>query len=452
MAKKRNVYICQNCGHKAARWEGKCPSCQTWNSFAETVEENSKQARSASKLDNSPIPLDEVNMENLRRIPTCYKEFDRVLGGGIVPGGLILIGGEPGIGKSTILLKVIGKLAESLKDKKVLYVSGEESVSQIKARAERLEIDGPQILLYNETYWENIHEILQREKIEFLVIDSIQTTVTRDLESAPGTLSQIRDVTYNIMNYCKHKGITTFVIGHITKDGHIAGPKVLEHMVDTVIYFEGDQLGHYRMLRAVKNRYGNTNEVGIFEMTDKGLHEVRQPTQIFLQDGLEGSFGKSITTIIEGSRSLFLEVQALVVENNYGNGRRTTQGYDSNRLAMIVAIIEKYLGVSLNFNDIYLNIVGGIKVQTRETDLSVLMSLLSSLRAIPLDPNNVYLAELGLTGEIRTPSNMEMRLKEIEQLNYKRVITSKRAQNEYSDKFNIEIIGLEKAQDIDNII
>jgi len=287
---------------------------------------------------------------------------------------------------------------------------------------------------------------------ECVVIDSIQTTVSGDLQSPPGTVSQIREVTYELMNYVKANGVTCFIIGHITKDGAIAGPKILEHMVDTVIYFEGDQFGHYRLLRSIKNRFGNTNEVGIFEMSDRGLLEVNNPSQYFLDERLSGSYGRSLTCILEGSRCLFVEIQALVVENKFGNGRRTTQGIDQNRLSMLVAVIEKYFGIPLGLNDIYLNVVGGIRLDSRESDLSVIASLLSSFRGNPIADDTVFIGEIGLTGEVRSVPRIEQRLKEISQLNYKRVITSYKAAKQFEGKFSVEILGIRRAQEIDKLL
>jgi DNA repair protein RadA/Sms len=343
-------------------------------------------------------------------------------------------------------------LSQANATENVLYVSGEESVSQVADRAKRLEVNANSFYIYNETNWQKVLEQIHKLKPKFLVIDSIQTTTSSEIDSAPGTASQIREVTYELMNNVKSSGITCFVIGHITKEGSIAGPKILEHMVDTVIYFEGDQFGQYRILRAIKNRFGNTNEVGIFEMKENGLQEVKNPSQFFLDEELEGAFGRSLTCILEGSRSLFVEIQALVVENKFGNGRRTTQGVDNNRLAMMVAVIEKYFGIPLGFNDIYLNVVGGMKLSSRESDLSIIASLISSYRLKPIDPNTVFVGEVGLTGEVRSVPMMEARIKEMAQLNYKRVITSEKTSRELKGKFKIDLVGIRSAKEIEKYI
>jgi DNA repair protein RadA/Sms len=456
MAKKISNFVCQSCSYQTSKWMGKCPECGEWNSFTEETTINSKDLNRAHKRSalsiEVPRLIKDIDVEKQPRIKTSINEFDRVVGGGVVPGSLILIGGEPGIGKSTLLTKVMGTLSQNFKNETVLYVSGEESVNQVADRAKRLGVHAESFYIYNETNWQKVLEQINKLKPKFLVVDSIQTTTSSEIDSAPGTVSQIREVTYELMNHVKANGITCFVIGHITKEGSIAGPKILEHMVDTVIYFEGDQFGQYRILRAMKNRFGNTNEVGIFEMKEHGLQEVANPSQFFLDDQLEGAFGRTLTCIVEGSRSLFVEIQALVVENKFGNGRRTTQGLDNNRLAMMVAVVEKYFGLPLGFNDIYLNIVGGIKLQNRESDLSIIASLLSSYRMKPIDSNTVFVGEVGLTGEVRSVPMMEMRVKEMAQLNYKRVITSERTARELKGKYNIEVVGIRQARDLEKIL
>lgn len=456
MAKKISNFVCQSCSYQTSKWMGKCPECGEWNSFSEETTISSKDLNRAHKRSalsvEIPKLIKDIDIEKQPRIKTFINEFDRVVGGGVVPGSLILIGGEPGIGKSTLLTKVMGTLSQKYKDETVLYVSGEESANQVADRAKRLGVHAESFYIYNETNWQKVLEQINKLKPKFLVVDSIQTTTSSEIDSAPGTVSQIREVTYELMNHVKANGITCFVIGHITKEGSIAGPKILEHMVDTVIYFEGDQFGQYRILRAMKNRFGNTNEVGIFEMKEHGLQEVANPSQFFLEDQLEGAFGRSLSCIVEGSRSLFVEIQALVVENKFGNGRRTTQGLDSNRLAMMVAVVEKYFGLPLGFNDIYLNVVGGIKLQSRESDLSIIASLLSSYRMKSIDPSTVFVGEVGLTGEVRSVPMMEMRVKEMAQLNYKRVVTSYKTAQELKGKFNIELIGIRQAKELEKIL
>lgn len=454
MAKIKTVFICQECGHRSAKWLGKCPECQQWNSFSEEEEVKFSKAtsRTLAGKESRPKTISEVEHEKVDRYETKMTEFDRVMGGGVTIGSLTLIGGEPGIGKSTLLMEVCGRLLHEHKGDKILYVSGEESESQVAQRSKRLGVENQGFYIYNETNWQKILEQVKELRPKFLVLDSIQTTHSSQIESAAGTLSQIREVTYELMNYAKSHNLTCFIIGHVTKEGQIAGPKILEHMVDTVIYFEGDQLGQYRMLRVMKNRFGNTNEVGIFEMQEKGLMEIKNPSQYFLDQSLPGSFGRSLTCILEGSRSLFVEIQALVVENKFAVGRRTTQGLDSNRVALLVAVIDKYLGIPLSYNDIYVNVVGGMKLSSRENDLSVMASLLSSYYQMAIPGDTLFLGEVGLTGEVRSVPMMEMRLKEISQMNYRRVITSKRAAEDLKGKFKLELVGISKASELKGLL
>jgi DNA repair protein RadA/Sms len=455
MAKIKTVFTCQECGHQSPKWLGKCPDCQNWNSFSEEEFVKPSKVAAAKSIhgkESRPKTINEVEMERVDRYQTSIGEFDRVMGGGVTIGSLTLIGGEPGIGKSTLLMEVCGKLLKTYSDEKILYVSGEESESQVAGRSKRLGVENSGFYIYHETNWQKIIEQVKILKPKFLVLDSIQTTHSSQIESAAGTLSQIREVTYELMNYAKAFNLTCFIIGHVTKEGQIAGPKILEHMVDTVIYFEGDQFGQYRMLRVMKNRFGNTNEVGIFEMQESGLLEIKNPSQYFLDQSLPGSYGRSLTCILEGSRSLFVEIQALVVENKFAVGRRTTQGLDSNRVALLVAVIDKYLGIPLSYNDIYVNVVGGIKLSTRENDLSVIASLLSSYHAQAIPGDTIFLGEVGLTGEVRSVPMMEMRLKEISQMNYKRVITSKRAAEDFKGKFKIELTGITKASELNTLL
>ncbi len=454
MAKIKTVFTCQECGYKSAKWLGKCPDCQTWNSFSE--EEQIKDSKAAPKSilgrESKPKTIDQIEHESVERYQTKMTEFDRVMGGGVTIGSLTLIGGEPGIGKSTLLMEVCGKLLSEYGKEKILYVSGEESESQVAQRSKRLGIHSDGFYIFNETNWQKILEQVKELKPKFLVLDSIQTTHSNQVDSAAGTLTQIREVTYELMNFAKAYNLTCFLIGHVTKEGQIAGPKILEHMVDTVIYFEGDQLGQYRMLRVMKNRFGNTNEVGIFEMQESGLIEIKNPSQYFLEQSLPGSFGRSITCILEGSRSLFVEIQALVVENKFSQGRRTTQGLDTNRVALLVAVIDKYIGIPLSFNDIYVNVVGGMKLTSRENDLSVIASLLSSYYQKPVPDDTLFLGEVGLTGEVRSVPMMDIRLKEIAQMNYKRVITSKRAANDFKGKYKVELVGVTRASELKNLL
>lgn len=454
MAKIKTTFTCQECGYQTAKWMGKCSECNQWNSFSEeeTFKPSKASPKSISGRESRPKTINEIEHQTFHRYNTKLGEFDRVMGGGVTVGSLTLIGGEPGIGKSTLLMEVCGKLLNEYKEERILYVSGEESESQIAQRSKRLGVNNNGFYIFNESNWQKILEQVKELKPKFLVLDSIQTMHSSLVESAAGTLTQIREVTYELMNFAKAYDLTCFIIGHVTKEGQIAGPKVLEHMVDTVIYFEGDQLGQYRMLRVMKNRFGNTNEVGIFEMQEKGLVEIKNPSQYFLEQSLPGSYGRSITCILEGSRSLFVEIQALVVENKFAVGRRTTQGLDSNRVALLVAVIDKYLGIPLSYNDIYVNVVGGIKLTSRENDLSVIASLLSSYYQVAIPNDTLFLGEVGLTGEVRSVPMMEMRLKEITQMNYKRVITSKRAADDLKSKFKIELVGITKASELKELL
>lgn len=458
MAKIKTVFLCQECGYQSVKWQGKCPDCGQWNSFEESevvkaLNTLSKAApKSIGNRVSKPKTISEIEEEKFERYKTDLGEFDRVMGGGVTLGSLTLIGGEPGIGKSTLLMEVCGRLVDRYTNEKVLYVSGEESESQVANRSKRLGVNNSNFYIFNETNWEKILEQVKELKPKFLVLDSIQTTHSSQVDSAAGTLSQIREVTYELMNYAKAYGLTCFIVGHVTKEGQIAGPKILEHMVDTVIYFEGDQLGQYRMLRVMKNRFGNTNEVGIFEMQERGLVEIKNPSQYFLEQSLPGSFGRSLTCILEGTRSLFVEIQALVVENKFAVGRRTTQGLDSNRVALLVAVIDKYFGIPLSYNDIYINVVGGLKLSGRESDLSIMASLLSSYYAKAIDESTIFLGEVGLTGEVRSIPMMEIRLKEIAQMNYTRVITSTRAAKDYQDKFKLNLVGISQAKDLNRIL
>lgn len=449
--KAATAFVCQSCAYSSPKWLGKCNDCGMWNSF---VEENSfPSAKHDDKASNSsPVQsIEQIQkIEAELRLVTGIAEFDRVLGGGIVPGSLSLVGGEPGIGKSTLLLQVAGKLAEQ--GHIVFYVSGEESAHQIANRAKRLNINSPHLFVLHESNWILIEAAVKKTRPAVLILDSIQTTYSDELASAPGTVSQIREITQEVLSLSKSLSMPSFLIGHVNKEGSIAGPKVFEHMADTVIYFEGDFQDHYRLLRCMKNRFGNTDEVGIFEMLQIGLKEVSNPSMIFLEDNLTQSYGRALTCFVEGSRTLFVEIQALVIENRQGAGRRTTQGVDTNRLAMIVAVIEKNLGISLAFSDVYLNVVGGVKLATRASDLAIMAALLSSIRNIPIQENVIFLGELGLTGEVRKIPQMEQMLHEVAQLNYKKVVAAQRHVKSLSSKFQVELLGISKVTELEPIL
>ena len=449
MPKERKVFTCTGCGYQNPQWLGQCPQCKEWNSFEEDILVSAGKIGASKKDRGKSQTVNETAQGHLHRLSTGIGEFDRVLGGGLVEGSLILIGGEPGIGKSTLLIEAMGKMAMGDARCRVLYVSGEESTGQIASRAKRLGIGGENLYLYNETVWEHILDEIEKVEPKFLVIDSIQTTGSREVPSVPGTISQVREVTYHLMNHIKSRGITCFIVGHITKEGNIAGPKILEHMVDTVIYFEGDQYSYYRLLRSMKNRFGNTNEVGVFEMEEGGLKEIPNPSQYFLEGNIGNSFGRSLSCIIEGTRVLFLEIQALVVENKLGAAKRVAQGLSKNRPELLVAVMEKYLQVPLAFQDVYINIIGGICPNSRETDLAVVASILSSHHARPVPEGIIFLGEVGLTGEVRSTARSEMRLKEMEHLGHQKLVTSKSVAEAYASKFpSITITGIESIVEI----
>ena len=447
--RKSSSFVCQKCGNTTSKWMGKCPQCLEWNTFEEENHIQKKSSSLNSKNDHVPLKISQIHNELQERSTSGINEFDRVLGGGLIKDSLILIGGEPGIGKSTLLLQVMGALAERYPDDKILYVSGEESYGQIANRSNRLGINKDNLYILNETSWQNIHSHILKIRPRFFVLDSIQTTVSADAPSGAGTVSQIREVTYEVMNTAKTNGITALIIGHITKEGVIAGPKILEHMVDTVIYFEGDHYGHYRILRSIKNRFGNTNEVGIFEMNPRGLSEVSNPAQYFLNEHLENSEGRTQTCIMEGSRILFVEIQSLVLENKFGAGRRTTQGIDSNRLSMLIAVVEKHCKIPIGHNDIYSNVVAGIKIKGGDGDLAICASLISSSLNIVIPNDTVFAGEVGLTGEIRGIPLIEQRLQEMTKLNYKNLIIGQQSAKKLKTTgTQLNVIGPRNAREL----
>ncbi len=411
MAKKKSMFECQNCGFQSPRWVGKCQSCNSWDSFIELNPEQIdylKKTSTKSITESKAIPITNIKAEDIVRFSSNSKELDLVLGGGIVPGSLTLIGGSPGIGKSTLLLKIAGNLANL--DNKVLYVSGEESASQIKLRGDRLKADSKNLYLLSEINLSSILEEIEANSYSFIVIDSIQTIYDNDVPSAPGSVTQVRAITFELMRIAKSKNIPIFIIGHITKDGSIAGPRVLEHMVDTVLYFEGDSNSDLRLLRSFKNRFGSTNEVGIFEMDSSGLRDAKSMSERFFnKDSLMP--GSALTIIMEGSRPIVIEVQALVTPA-YANSKRSSTGFDSNRLNMLLALLEKKVDLPLGTYDIFVNVVGGIKITETSADLAVVAAILSSFRERELSNKTLFLGEVSLTGEVRDIPNLVQRLKE----------------------------------------
>ena len=414
MAKKKTLFECQACGFQSPRWMGKCTSCNEWETMIELsteqikfLKETSSSSFSASAL-RKAMPITEVSEDNITRFASGSKELDLVLGGGIVPGSLTLIGGSPGIGKSTLLLKIAGNLAKT--EKKVLYVSGEESAGQIKLRANRLDANHEKLYLLSEINLSTVMHEIASEDYEFIVIDSIQTLYSEDTPSAPGSVTQVRTITFELMRIAKSKHIPIFIIGHITKDGSIAGPRVLEHMVDTVLYFEGDTNSELRLLRGFKNRFGSTNEVGIFEMNKEGLNDAKSMAgKFFNKDKLQS--GSALTVIMEGSRPIIIEVQALVSEA-YGHAKRSSTGFDNNRLGMLLALLEKKLDLPLGTYDVFINISGGIKINEPSADLAIIAAILSSYRNRELSAETLFMGEVSLTGEIREVSGLTQRLKE----------------------------------------
>lgn len=444
MTKNLTKYVCQACGYVSPRWIGKCPNCSEWNTFVEEPVSPIKASRRsgvASKI--KPISLEEVEKEKTPRIKSTLNELDRVLGGGLVPGSLILLGGDPGIGKSTMMMQ----LAISLNNLAVLYVTGEESVQQIKIRAERLDAGkAKNILLLAETNIDLILDIIEAGSPELVIIDSIQTMYRPGLESAPGSVSQVRESTALLLRLAKTHHIPIIIVGHVTKEGTIAGPKVIEHMVDTVLQFEGESHYAYRILRALKNRFGSTNEIGIFEMHENGLREVINPSEIFLSERHYGTSGSAVVASIEGSRPILVEVQALVTPTNYGLPQRTSTGFDLRRLALLLAVLEKKVGMNLGQQDVFVNIAGGIRLDEPAVDLSVAVSITSSLRDIPVDPSSVAVGEIGLGGEIRTISHIEKRIREAAKLGFKRIITPQNNLKSLKPNGEIEIIGVDRIE------
>lgn len=441
MAKKKSSFVCQNCGYKSAKYLGRCPNCGEWSSFVEEVEvqEVKNQRVSMTGERSKPLKLDEVELFDTPRIETDLDEFNRVLGGGVVPGSLVLIGGDPGIGKSTLLLQVSTQLASR---GRVLYVSGEESAQQIKLRAERLGDIDRDFYLYAETNMQSIHAEVERLKPNFLIIDSIQTIMTPEIQSTQGSVSQVREVTGELMQIAKTNDIATFIVGHVTKEGQLAGPRMLEHMVDTVLYFEGERNNTFRILRAVKNRFGSTNEIGIFEMQGHGLVEVTNPSEVFLEERLEGSTGSAIVCALEGTRPILVEIQALTTPTMFGNAKRTTSGLDFNRVSLIMAVLEKRTGLLMQNQDAYLKSAGGVKLDEPAIDLAVAVAVASSYKELPTDARECFIGEIGLTGEIRRVTRIEQRLNEAAKLGFKKVYAPKNSIVGIDIPEQIQVIGV----------
>lgn len=422
MAKIKSVYICSECGYESPKWYGKCPSCGEWNTMNEELVDKSSSAVQKKKTITpyqSPVSIDTIDTEDEQRYYTGLSELDRVLGGGIVKGSLVLLGGDPGIGKSTILLQICEKLGESLN---ILYVSGEESKRQLKLRAQRLNVNNSNISIMTETDIEIVAEQIKAIRPDIVMIDSIQTMNLTAINSSPGSVTQVRECTNLLMHTAKGLDIPIIVVGHVNKEGSIAGPKVLEHIVDAVLYFEGDKQMSYRILRAVKNRYGSTNEIGVFQMTDTGLSEVENPSLMLLSGRPVNVSGSCVACTIEGTRPILAEVQALVTTSGYGNPRRMSTGYDYNRLSLIIAVLEKRAGFYFSNSDTYVNVVGGLRLDEPAVDLSVAMSLISSLKDFPLPENAIAFGEMGLGGEIRSVANAQARVNEAARMGFTKII------------------------------
>ena len=439
MSKAKTVFQCQSCGYSSPKWLGKCPDCGAWNSFSEE-RQSPKSLKSIVDGNSGPIPLSSVTGGNEKRVPVGIAELDRVLGGGLVKGAVILIGGDPGIGKSTIILQAISSIASLTGT--VLYVSGEESPEQIKLRAERLSINSDRILLLPETVVEQILSVADKLKPAAIVVDSIQTVYTEELTSAPGSVGQIRESAAKMMFYAKRSGTPVFLIGHVTKEGAIAGPRVLEHLVDTVLYFEGDRGHPFRILRTVKNRFGSTNEIGVFEMTDSGLREISNPSELFLSERPLNTSGSTVIASIEGTRPVLVELQALVSPTTFGMPRRTSMGIDFNRLNLLIAVLEKKGGIHLGGMDVFINIVGGLKIVEPAADLGIIAAIVSSFRELPLDPQTFVFGEVGLSGEVRAVAQSEARIKEAAKVGFKRAIVPTGNAERLKDNFGLTITGV----------
>lgn len=453
MAKTKNVFECMACGFESPKWYGKCPSCGAWNQMEERLVHKETKARgtlgkeSTDKKSRSQ-KLDRVKKTNTPRTKTGSGEFDRVLGGGIVDGSLVLIGGDPGIGKSTILLQTALKL--SLKHT-VLYVSGEESIDQIKLRADRIELPSENLNVYSETNLFYIHDEIKQLNPDFLIIDSIQTMFHPEVTSAPGSVSQVRESTQSLMNIAKSGNIATFIVGHVTKEGQIAGPRLLEHMVDTVLYFEGDQHQTFRVLRAVKNRFGSTNEMGIFEMRHTGLEEVLNPSEIFLEERSKNVPGSAIVATMEGTRAMLVEVQSLVTPTHFHNPRRMATGVDHNRLNLLMAVLEKSERHLMQQHDAYVKVVGGVKLDEPAVDLSIIISIASSFQSKSVRGDDCFVGEVGLTGEVRRVTKPEQRIQEAEKLGFNRIIMPKSNLTGLNMKTDIEVVGVQHIKEALNI-
>lgn len=445
MAKSKTVFFCKECGYESAKWVGQCPGCKQWDTFVEEPVVKKSNHSAGIKTTREPELLSGIKVEAELRMNSGIGELDRVLGGGIVPGSLVLVGGDPGIGKSTLLLQMCREIVNQ--GKKILYISGEESLSQIKMRAERLGDFHGELLLLCETNLDYIEDSIHKRKPNIVIIDSIQTMFKEEISSAPGSVSQVREATGALMRLAKGTGITIFIIGHVTKEGMVAGPRVLEHMVDTVLYFEGDNYAAYRVLRAVKNRFGSTNEIGVFEMQSSGLVEVKNPSEYMLKGRPEGEPGSVVASSIEGTRPILVEVQALVCRTNFNMPRRTAAGTDYNRVNLLMAVLEKRLGIQLADCDAYVNVAGGMRITEPALDLAVISAILSSYKNVTIDNRTILFGEVGLTGEIRAVNMAEQRVAEAAKMGFEVCILPE-ANKQHIKSSNMKLIGVRNIQEV----
>ncbi|MDN4494051.1 DNA repair protein RadA [Ureibacillus aquaedulcis] len=445
MAKKKSKFCCNSCGYESPKWMGRCPGCGGWNTMVEEVEVISKGPRGAFQHSNTisqkATPIINIETSDEPRIPTEMDELNRVLGGGIVPGSLVLIGGDPGIGKSTLLMQVSALLSN--KGHRMLYISGEESMRQTKLRASRLGVQSPELYIYSETNLELINQTIEEVAPKFVIIDSIQTIHHPEVTSAPGSVSQVRECTAELMRIAKTKGIAIFLVGHVTKEGQIAGPRLLEHMVDTVLYFEGERHHTYRILRSVKNRFGSTNEIAIFEMVQAGLKEVSNPSELFLEERSYDAAGSTIVASMEGTRPILVEIQSLVTPTSFNYPKRMSTGVDQNRVQLLMAVLEKRMGLLLQAQDAYIKVAGGVKLDEPAIDLAVLTSIVSSFKDQAVKSTDCFIGEVGLTGEVRRVSRIEQRVQEAARLGFKRAFIPASNQGGWDYPSGIQVVGIE---------
>ncbi|WP_342470831.1 DNA repair protein RadA [Ureibacillus sp. FSL K6-3587] len=444
MAKKKTKFCCQSCGYESPKWLGRCPGCGEWNSFVEEIEVISKSRgvfQHSEASSQKAVPIVSIETQEEQRFETSMVELNRVLGGGIVPGSLVLIGGDPGIGKSTLLMQLSADLSN--RGHRVLYVSGEESLKQTRLRASRLGVQSKELFIYAETDLELIRHSIEEVQPRFIIVDSIQTVHHPEVTSAPGSVSQVRECTSELMRIAKTKGIATFLVGHVTKEGQIAGPRILEHMVDTVLYFEGERHHTYRILRSHKNRFGSTNEIAIFEMIHSGLKEVLNPSELFLEERSQGAAGSTVVASMEGTRPILVEIQSLVTPTSFNYPKRMATGVDQNRVQLLMAVLEKRMGMLLQAQDAYVKVAGGVKLDEPAIDLAVLTSIVSSYKNQPVNVTDVFIGEVGLTGEVRRVSRIEQRVYEAARLGFKRVFIPASNLGGWENPKEIEVIGVQ---------